>query len=150
MSDAATLNSDRLRNAFQRVEALAERERELVSDISNQIKAFERRLQALDGREPVAVSERCENETLLLGFRPQGASWRLVFSVKGPDASNTPGVALLTEAGVEDQIRALRLFPALLEQIIAEHERRLGELEPAAGMMEALGIADVGLYADAD
>jgi len=150
MSDAMTLNSERLREAFQRVETLSQRERDLVSDISNQIKAFERRLQALDGREPAAVSEKQGSETLILGFRPQGAAWRLVFTSKGPEASASSGSTLLTEASVEDQIRAIALFPAMLEQIIAEHERRLGELEPAAGMMEALGIAEVGLYTDGE
>lgn len=118
----------------------------LSDQIREGIRAFERRLQGLEGRVPARVALGGESE-VTLGFQQQGSHWKLVL-VDKRHHGHRPTSVILTEASVETQIQAVATLPALLDEMIKAHERRVAELEPALAEIGKLGIQDVGLYAD--
>lgn len=143
----AVINPHQLKASFEQIEALHRENQSVVLQISEGIKAFERRLQRLEGRMEARVSEKSEDGVITLSFEQQGSNWRLLLATKSPNGSNSTG-ELLTSVSVDRQMNAIRMLPALLDEMIRGHERRSEELAPALTTFAELGIAEVGMYAD--
>lgn len=143
----AVLNTDQLKAAFGRIETLAQQNLSVTQQIAEGIKAFERRLQRLDGRLAARVSQRTDDGVATLSFEQQGSQWKLLYTTKHNNGACNGG-ELLTAVSVDRQMTALRMLPLLLDEMIKAHERRGEELAPALNAISELGIMDVGMYAD--
>ncbi|GEM_PF-4283140 len=143
----AVINTEQLKAAFSRIEELAQENRNVSQQISEGIKAFERRLQRLEGRLAARVSQKSNDGVMTLSFEQQGSQWRLLYTTKS-NAGVCNGGELLTAVSVDRQMAAIRMLPLLLEEMIKAHERRGEELAPALETIADLGIMEVGMYAD--
>ena len=144
---AAVISSEQLKATFRRIEQLSHQNASVSQQVAEGIKAFERRLQRLEGRVTARVSQKVAEGVLTLSFELQGSQWRLLFTTKtNTGASN--GGELLTSVSVDRQMAAMRMLPSLLDEMIKVHERRGEELAPALETISELGIMEVGMYAD--
>lgn len=143
----AVINTEHLKAAFARIETLAGENLAVTQQIAEGIKAFERRLQRLEGRLPARVSSRNDEGAVTLSFEQQGSQWKLLYTTKS-SAGVSNGGELLTSVKVDQQMAALRLLPLLLDEMIKAHEQRGAELAPALEAIGELGILEVGMYAD--
>ena len=144
---SAVINPKQLKASFEQIETLHKENQGVVLKISEGIKAFERRLQRLEGRTQACVSEKTEDGVVTLSFEQQGSNWRLLLATKSPNGASSTG-ELLTGVSTDRQMNAIRMLPALLDEMIHEHERRSEELAPALATFAETGIAEVGMYAD--
>lgn len=144
---APALDAAALKEAFATVETLAARSTELATKIKAGVKGFERRLQSMKGRAPARVCQKHGNEVITLSFEPQGPEWKLVWSSRGSTGQVQDQQILLT-MDVQHQMRAIKMLPALMADMVKSHERQIAELEPAVAAIRELGIESVGLYGD--
>lgn len=145
---AQRINADHLKASFARVEELAASNKSLADQVRAGIRAFERRLQTLNGRVAARVGgDDSDRFDFVLAFTQHGSEWKLVFVDRRPATGKCAGVHL-TDAGEDAQIRAVPALPALLDEMVRAHERRGAELEPALRAISDLGITGVGLYSD--
>jgi hypothetical protein len=148
MSDRKEINSDQLKAAFARIEELSRTNLERSCQIRAGIKGFERRLQSLSGKVFCRTSEKdSSGAQVSVSFEQHGSEWRLVVAERRAHQHAGPGL-LLIDAEVETQMRAIRMLPMLLEEMIAAHERRASDLDPVLKMIAELGIGAVAMYED--
>jgi hypothetical protein len=142
------ISADKLKQSFSKIEELAAANKALADQIREGIRAFERRLQTLDGRVAARINHgEGDAVEFTLGFQQHGSEWKLIF-VDRKATNQKPAGVMLADASVETQIRAVAALPGLLDAMVSAHETRMGELEPALDTISKLGIDTVGLYAD--
>ena len=145
-SEAHLHIAERLRRGLEAVEAMATRTSDLTDRIRRGVSAYERRLCALEGKVRASVVLDAK-EGSMLSFEPMNNDWRLLWSLRsqgGQLRDQRPVVG----ADIEVQIQAIAKLPDLLDAMVHAHDEHLKAIEPAAHMMEQIGIDAVGLYAD--
>ncbi|MFG0293009.1 MAG: hypothetical protein ACF8MJ_07635 [Phycisphaerales bacterium JB050] len=148
MTERKDINPEQLKASFARIEELSRSNSERSCQIRAGIKGFERRLQSLSGKVYCRTIEKNPaGHQITVSFEQHGSSWHLVVTERRSNQSTASGI-LLVDAEVDAQMRAVRMLPKLLEEMITAHERRAGELDPALIMIGELGIAAVALYED--
>lgn len=107
--------------------------RAAATELSERIKKFEAWLNRLPGKTPASCSEAYDNEgrySFCISFERDGKDWQLVHYVFDDLDESTSGSTPLRDASVETKVRAVSMFPLLLQQMaamqkaIAESARR--------------------------
>lgn len=136
---------------LQKIEYGSHRVKELATELSSRVIAFEEWLNHLPGKVETTCWEQWPKDSTVetvfgLCLGRSGKSWVLKYDFLRPqyddpsDLSWTP----LTEASVEIKLFALKQFPKLLEAIVKAQEKVVREIEEAHFGFDAFADA-IGL-----